>query len=313
MTVTIVVGKVLVLVLLIVGMYFLVKAIREYEVFQKLRDSLDELDRQKLLEQRKKSILQKMLDRLDEKLVQAGVKKYLPRAGVEIYFLLNVLEFTLIFVLAGEGILIPLMFGGLAVYLNQIILDILRYRNKRITEKHLLELLNLISDYSLSESEITMILYKCGQMMPNPLKEVLTKCHLSARSTGNTAQALYELRRSIDHFLFQEIILLLELCSRSDNDYQKVIVGCREMVSRYLKEEKEKAGVVRSLLGEAALMTGVAAYGISTMLREFAGDVGFGNSMADFFLHNSVGQICMILYLGLFFAMVQIILKFAKR
>jgi len=313
MTVTIVVGKVLVLVLLIVGMYFLVKAIREYEVFQKLRDSLDELDRQKLLEQRKKSVLQKMLDRLDEKLVQAGVKKYLPRAGVEIYFLLNVLEFTLIFVLAGEGILIPLMFAGLAVYLNQLILDILRYRNKRITEKHLLELLNLISDYSLSESEITMILYKCGQMMPNPLKEVLTKCHLSARSTGNTAQALYELRRSIDHFLFQEIILLLELCSRSDNDYQKVIVGCREMVSRYLKEEKEKAGVVRNLVGEAALMTGVAAYGISTMLREFAGDVGFGNSMADFFLHNSVGQICMILYLGLFFAMVQIILKFAKR
>ena len=313
MTVTIVVGKVLVLVLLIVGMYFLVKAIREYEVFQKLRDSLDELDRQKLLEQHKKSFLQKMLDRLDEKLVQAGVKKYLPRAGVEIYFLLNVLEFTLIFVLAGEGILIPLMFAGLAVYLNQLIMDILRYRNKRITEKHLLELLNLISDYSLSESEITMILYKCGQMMPNPLKEVLTKCHLSARSTGNTAQALYELRRSIDHFLFQEIILLLELCSRSDNDYQKVIVGCREMVSRYLKEEKEKAGVVRSLVGEAALMTGVAAYGISTMLREFAGDVGFGNSMADFFLHNSVGQICMILYLGLFFAMVQIILKFAKR
>ncbi len=313
MTVTIVASKVLVLVLLIVGMYFLVKAIREYEVFQKLRDSLDELDRQKLLEQRKKSFLQKMLDRLDEKLVQAGVKKYLPRAGVEIYFLLNVLEFTLIFVLAGEGILIPLMFAGLAVYLNQLILDILRYRNKRITEKHLLELLNLISDYSLSESEITMILYKCGQMMPNPLKEVLTKCHLSARSTGNTAQALYELRRSIDHFLFQEIILLLELCSRSDNDYQKVIVGCREMVSRYLKEEKEKAGVVRSLVGEAALMTGVAAYGISTMLREFAGDVGFGNNMADFFLHNSVGQICMILYLGLFFAMVQIILKFAKR
>jgi len=313
MTVTIVVGKVLVLVLLIVGMYFLVKAIREYEVFQKLRDSLDELDRQKLLEQHKKSFLQKMLDRLDEKLVQAGVKKYLPRAGVEIYFLLNVLEFTLIFVLAGEGILIPLMFAGLAVYLNQLILDILRYRNKRITEKHLLELLNLISDYSLSESEITMILYKCGQMMPNPLKEVLTKCHLSARSTGNTAQALYELRRSIDHFLFQEIILLLELCSRSDNDYQKVIVGCREMVSRYLKEEKEKAGVVRSLVGEAALMTGVAAYGISTMLREFSGYVGFGNSIADFFLHNSVGQVCMILYLGLFFAMVQIILKFSKR
>lgn len=313
MTAAIVMIKVLILILLSVGMYFLLKAIREYELLQKVRSKMDELDRQRLLSENPEGILQKYLNRLDEQLVQAGVKKYLPRAGVEIYFLFNVLEFTLIFCLAGDGILVPLLIAGLAVYLNKMILSILRFRNKRITEKHLLELLNLISDYSLSESEITMILYRCGQMMPNPLKEVFTKCHLSARSTGNTAQALYELRRSIDHFLFQEIILLLELCSRSDNDYQKVIVGCREMVSRYLKEEKEKAGVVRNLVGEAALMTGVAAYGISTMLREFAGDVGFGNSMADFFLHNSVGQICMILYLGLFFAMVQIILKFAKR
>ncbi len=84
------------------------------------------------------------------------------------------------------------------------------------------------------------------------------------------------------------------------------------MVNRYLKEEKEKANVVRSLVGEAALMTGVAAYGISTMLREFAGDVGFGTSMADFFFQNPVGQICLVIYAALFFAMVQVILKFAK-
>lgn len=313
MTAAIVVIKVLILILLSVGMYFLLKAIREYELLQKVRSKMDELDRQRLLSENPEGIWQKYLNRLDEQLVQAGVKKYLPRAGVEIYFLMNVLEFTLIFCLAGEGILIPLLIAGLAVYLNKMILDILRFRNKRIAEKHLLELLNLISDYSLSESEITMILYRCGQMMPNPLKEVLTKCHLSARSTGNTGQALYELRRSIDHFLFQEIILLLELCSRSDNDYQKVITGCREMVSRYLKEEKEKANVVRGLVGEAALMTGVAVYGISTMLREFAGDVGFGTSMADFFFHNPAGQMCLIIYTALFFAMIQVILKFAKR
>ena len=159
MTIIVVLCKLLIFLLLVAGMFFLVKAFQEYEILQKVRDSLDELDRQKLLEYRKKNVMQKMLDRLDEKLLQAGVKKYFPKAGVEI----------------------------------------------------------------------------------------------------------------------------------------------------------EKAGVVRSLVGEAALMTGVAAYGISTMLREFAGDVGFGNSMVDFFLHNAVGQICMILYLGLFFAMIQIILKFAKR
>ena len=307
--------KLLLLGLLAAGMYFLVKVIREYGPLQKLREKVDDIDRQRVLgmEQEKQGFLERYLDRLDEHLTQAGIKWFLPKAGVEIYFLFNVLEFTLIFCLVGEGILVPLLAAGASVYANKLILDLLRFRNKRITETHLLELLNLISDYAISESEITMILYRCGQSMPNPLRDVLTKCHLSARSSGNTEQALYELRRSIDHFLFREIILLLELCSRSDNDYQKVVNGCREMVGRYLKEEKEKAAVVRGLVGEAALMTGVAVYGISTMLREFAGDVGLGHSMADFFFRNPAGQVYLLIYVVLLFFMAQVILKFARR
>ena len=296
--------KILLLGLLVAGMYLLLKIIREYGPLQKLREKVEDLDRQRVLgtEMEKKGFLERYLDRLDEHLTQAGVKRFLPKACVEIYFLINVLEFTLIFCLTGEGILVPLLTAGAAVYANKLIL-----------EKHLLELLNLISDYAISESEITMILYRCGQSMPNPLKDVLTKCHLSARSSGDTAQALYELRRSVDHFLFREIILLLELCNRSDNDYQKVINGCREMVTRYLKEEKEKASVVRSLVGEAALMTGVAVYGISTMLQEFAGDVGLGHSMADFFLRNPAGQVYLLVYVVILFFMAQVILKFARK
>ena len=312
MTAVLITAKVLILVLLWLGMYLLIKAIRAYEPLQKVREKMDELDRQRLLPQEEKSRLQRYLDRLDEKLIQSGIKKILPRAGVEIWFLFNVLEFTLIFCLMGEGILIPILTAFLGVYLNSLILDILRFRNKRITEKHLLEFLNLFSDYSLSESEITMLLYRCGLVLPQPLKGVLVRCHLSARSTGDTEAALYEVRRSIDHFLFQEIILLLELCSHSDNDYQKVINGCREMVGRYLKEEKEKAAVVRSLIGEAALMTGVSVYGIATMLREFAGDAGFATGMGDFFFHHPAGQVCLLIYGVLIFAMVQVILKFSK-
>ena len=302
-------------VLLAVGMYLLVKVIRKYNPLQKIWEKVDELDRQRLLgtEDEKQSFWERYLDKLDRHLTQAGVKRVLPKAGVEIYFLFNVLEFTLVFCLMGEGMLVPLLTAGAVVYVNKLFLDLLRFRNKRITEAHLLELLNLISDYAISDSEITMILYRCGQSMPNPLRDALTKCHLSAKSSGNTEQALYELRRSNDHFLFREIILLMELCNRSDNDYQKVVNGCREIVNRYLKEEKEKAAVVRSLVGEAVLMTGVAAYGISTMLKEFAGGIGLGHSMADFFFRNTAGQVYLLIYIGLLFAMIQIILKFARR
>ena len=315
MTVMVICMKVLLLLLLLVGMYFLVRLMQTFDPMQRIREKVDELERQRILDtdQRKKNRFERFLDELDEQLTQAGIKRFLPKATVEIFFLFNVLEFTAVFIMAGDGILLPLLEAGIAVYLNKLIIDLLRYRNKRITEKHLLELLNLVSDFSISESEITTIFYKCGRLMPEPLKSPLLQCHMSTRNTGNVGQALYELRRSNEHFLFKEIVLLLELCSHSDGNYRKVVNGCREMVSSYLKEEKSKASVVKSLVGEAALMTGVAFYGISTMLREFAGDVGFGNSILDFFLYNTAGRICMVLYLALMFAMVQVILKFAKR
>ena len=151
MTVTVVILKICVLLFLITGMLFTVRTIRTFNPLEKLLGVVNELERDRLLEvgSQEKTFFEKYLDKLDEQLTQAGVKRFLPRAGVEIYFLINVLEFTLIFFLMGDGILIPFLTAVLAVYVNRLILDILRFRNKHITEKHLLELLNLFSDYSL--------------------------------------------------------------------------------------------------------------------------------------------------------------------
>ncbi len=304
--------------LLLVGAaYFLIYAVVRWNPAGKFKEKLDDMERKRLLEAETggepRRILSRYLDRLDERLTQAGIKKFLPKAGVELYFLFNVLEFTLVFCLMEGGILIPLLSAGLAVYLNHLLLDILRYRNKKRIEKQLLEFMNLVSDYAASESEITMILYRSGRMLQNPLKDLLLQVHMTARNSGDTSEALAQLRRSVDHFLFQEIILLLELCSKSDNDYQRVVNSCREMVNRYLKEEKEKASVVRGLVLEAGIMTGVAVYGISTMLREFAGGIATSGSMAGFFFHEPAGQISLVIYAVLAAAMVQVILKFAKR
>ncbi len=307
--------KILIFTALFLSAYWFLKLLYQFHPVRKFKEQLEDMERRRQLAGDKKgdSAFEKYLDSLDERLTQAGVKKILPKATLEIYVLLNLLEFTLVFCFVREGILIPFMKASLAVYLNKFVLDVLRYRNKKAIESHLLEFVNLVSDYSMSESEITLILYKCGLSMSGPLKGLLVQCHLSARANGDSEQALYELRRSADHFLFKEIILLLELCSKSDSDYRKVINGCRDMVNRYLKEEKEKASVVRALIGEAAIMTAVAVYGISTMLKEFAGGIVTTGSMTDFFFYHPAGQISLLVYMGLALAMVQVILKFAKR
>lgn len=307
--------KGLMFVCLAVAMYHLVRVIQNGTFKRKVQKVLDDWDRQRILskEKEKKDFLERWLDRLDEKLTQAGLKRYVPKATVELFVVFNLVEFTLVFWLAGEGILLPLVAGCFAVYLNKLLIDLLRYKNKRITENHLLEFLNLISDYAITENEITMILYLTAQRMPNPLKRELVACHVSASNTGDSEKALYELRRSVDHPLFQETILLLELCNKSSNEYQKVIQGCRGLVNRYLKEEKEKAEVVKALVAEAGIMIAIAGYGISTLIKEFAGDVGHGNSMGEFFLGTPLGVISLAAFVALLFAMVQIILKFSKR
>ncbi len=307
--------KALVFILLLLAAYWFLQLAYKFEPIKRLKEKMDDMERKRLLDEEKKkdSFLERYLDSLDERLTQAGLKKVLPKATVEIYVLFNLLEFTLVFCFMKSGILIPLMVAALAVYINKFVIDLLRYRNKKKIEGQLLEFMNLVSDYSLSESEITMILYKCGLSMSNPLKRLLVNCHLTARANGNSEQALLELRRSADHFLFREILLLMELCSHSDGDYQKVINGCRDMVNRYLQEEKEKASVVRALIGEAAIMTGVAVFGIRTMLKEFAGGIVATDSMTDFFFHHPAGQVSLVVYAALALGMVQIILKFAKR
>ncbi len=312
---TVVCGRILLFLLLFSLSFFLVMFFRKLRPVDRVRKKLDELDRKRLMETgfMKKGYVEGRLDRLDEELTQAGVKRFIPKAAVEIWFLVNVLEFSLIFCFMDEGILIPLLTAALAVYVNKMSLDMLRYRNNRIIEKHMLQFMNLVSDYSISEGEITSIFYKAGQSMPNPLRRLLINCHLTARSSGDSEAALYELRRSVDHILFKKLLLLLELCSKSTGDYQIAVGKCRELVNTYLQEEKEKAGIVRGLIGEVLIMSAVAAYGIFVMLTDFSEGMLAEGSMAEFFFQNPAGQAGLIMYTALMLCMVRIITKFAKE
>ena len=96
MTVTVVIMKLFILLFLIIGMFLLVRAVKAFDPFGKIFDKMDELDRERLLNtgSQKKTFFEKCLDKLDEHLTQAGVKRFLPKAGVEVYFLFNILEFN---------------------------------------------------------------------------------------------------------------------------------------------------------------------------------------------------------------------------
>lgn len=304
----------LIFLLLFAAMYFLLKSIAAYDPLEKFRTSVNRWEKKRVLGNGKeKRNPERFFDALDEQVEQAGLKRMFPKAATEAVLLFCIVEYVLIFHLVGKNMIVSFAAAGGAMLVNRLVLDALRYRNMKITEKHLLELLNLISDHSLVENEITLLLYRAGRSMPYPIGDALQKCHMDAKSNGDTQTALYELRRSINHPVFREIILLLELCGQSNNDYQSIINDCRNIVHRYLQEEQKKASVILQLLGEAAAFTIIALYTLAEMIKGFAADAGLQGGLSEFFLHTTAGQFTLAAYGILVLLMLRTILKFSER
>jgi len=151
-----------VFVLLFTAMFFVVRSIRNFDPIKKIQEQMEDWERQRLLENGKSHTgwLERLLEKLDRNLTQAGIKRYVPKGTAEVFFLCCAAEFVLVFLCFGEGIVVPFMAGVAAIYVNILLIDILRFKNRRMTENHLLSMLNSISDLALTENEITMILYQ---------------------------------------------------------------------------------------------------------------------------------------------------------
>lgn len=304
----------LIFLLLFVSVYYLHQIIVAHNPIKLFQQTVVNWEKQRLFSgNRKKGYFEKFLDNLDEQIEQAGIKRLFPRAATEIFCIFCAIEFVLVFNFASNSISKSFVTACAAILLNKLWIDALRYRNMKVTDKHLLELLNFISDYSMFEQELTLILYRAGRNLPYPLGNMLQKCHIDAQSNGDTKIAYYELRRSINHPIFREVMLLLEFCSQSNGDYPKVINDCRNIVHRYLQEEQKKATTIKQLLGEAVLLIVIALYTLAEMISSFAADAGFHGGLFDFFINTSIGQITLVIYFILALMMFYTILKFGER
>ena len=157
-----------VFVLLFTAMFFVVRSIRKFDPIKKIQEQMEDWERQRLLENGKSHTgwLERLLEKLDRNLTQAGIKRYVPKGTAEVFFLCCAAEFVLVFLCFGEGIVVPFMAGVAAIYVNILLIDILRFKNRRMTENHLLSMLNSISDLALTDA---IPLKRCPGPLPSDI------------------------------------------------------------------------------------------------------------------------------------------------
>lgn len=184
---------------------------------------------------------------IEKLLYGSGLKKVIPFMSAELLILLFVLLSATGYFLSsllGAGA----VFRGIALCMGPLLLGMILYirclLNYNRIEKNLLTFLNLLDNFSLTDGEITTILYKVSRFLEPPLSDMLQECYYQTQVTGNTSKALFDLMEKAEHPKLKEVIRNLEVCSRYDADYASVVAGNRKSIQDYLAYRKKRKSMV---------------------------------------------------------------------
>lgn len=243
--------------------YFLLGLIQKerllHKTVRRLSDQVQEhsRERQKQLKRPEGWEKRKGILKLERLLHGSGMKKMVPFISAELLILLLLL-------LAGAGYVTAsllhtgILFRILALFLGPalifIVLHLKSLLNYNRVEKNLLTFLNLLDNFSVTEGEITAILYKVSRFVDPPLSDLLQECYFQTQITGDTSRALFDLQDKAVHPKFKEIIRNLEVCSRYDADYASVVSANRKSIQDYMAYRKKRKSIINVAKTELLLL-----------------------------------------------------------
>lgn len=221
-----------------------------------------------------------LLNKLDRKILQSGVKNKYKKMNAELLLLLtSVVGLSIALIISGIFRSVILFILSLVVvfalvYLWLDIKCIIAYHNE---EKNLIVFMDLVHSYSASSDDIIQILDYTSHHMTEPLRSKIAECCTQARITGDTSGALQDLSLKIGHEKFYEVIANLEIGSKYRANYTELIDSLRDDMRAYLRgreEDKARASSARIMwlvlfgLGFAMLkmMNGFGEASIFTIL-----------------------------------------------
>lgn len=151
-----------------------------------------------------------------------------------------------------------LLFGGI-LFGGVFYVNLIRGNKRRQTEKELLPFLNIVDNFSKSEQDLFQIFELATPYLKEPIRSALSECGKHAAATGNRRAAIRDLIYRIEHPKFREMVQNLEICSRNEANYARVMGDMRESLSAYMSNRKEEDGILRE--GQVQILV-IACMGI---------------------------------------------------
>ena len=194
-----------------------------------------------------------LIQRWDQCFAQSMIQQKYPLINSQLYASLLVMTGSLagivaIFIFHSKppvGIGIGAFLFGIILFFGVFYVNLLRRQRWKQTEKELMPFLNIIDNFSKTKQDLFQIFEMATPYLREPLKSALSECGKHAAATGNRMEAIRDLIYRIEHPKFREIIQNLEICSRNEANYTRVLGDMRDSLAAYMSNRKEEAGILK--------------------------------------------------------------------
>lgn len=234
----------------------------------------------------------KKLYQLEQRYIYSGISRKLPGLSVEIWLLLIFLTAVGVYIVCFiitraflKSLIIMVGYIGLIFLLESFLI----MRNYKAVDKELINFLNMISNFSLTNGEITSIFHKISRYLTQPLRAELEDCYYKAYTTGNNREALQELNARIEHPMFKEIITNLISCISYSANYKEVINTFRDIIREEQKGQKDRRTIGATAVSTMVMMT------MGLVLSLYIADGMIQNSIWHIFLNTMGGNIAFVI------------------
>ncbi len=289
----------MIFVLFLIGMFFLVSWMWDVGV-QELVIYTEHF----LLEEAKKVHVKvlpeinstKLWDRLELSLYYSGIRTYMPFVSGKVWliFCFSLLCCLFIFLILWYGKIWAALAGcsALFVVLTQL-LEVMRHRNLRVTERYLLEFLNVTESFAVTGEEPAAILRNCSVYMKGPIGRTLKNVEKYIQWGWSGRMILEQLKVNLEHPKWQEFIHNINVCSMYNSEYGYVFRSSRKSMQAYLTSKKERQSIKHNAqieMGIIVVLSAVILWALSNFLMISIGELIWG---------SAISKICTIYMVGI--------------
>lgn len=245
-------GNTVLFLILYAAMFFLVKALVQNNVVNKIRQWIKNSENNRTTAEEQLRSLEGNQEKnnifysLDLTLNQSGIKRLIPFLSTEYLVLFSAVLALAAFLIT--GLVKAWSYGILAAvavfFIPYLSVRILAEINHKRIEEQIIHFLNMVDNYNQSEDNLITIFGKVYKYLDEPLCSAVRECYMEASNTGDMGTAFRRLETKVVHERLSEILQNLEMCSMHEANYHVIITESREIMTKHKKSKDAIKNIV---------------------------------------------------------------------